>query len=390
MTRKADLLGQSSGFARAGNARSPRRQTIDASFGAPEVRTELPLRLISHHPDNPREAIGNVDQLADTIAEVGLVNPITVSSVEAFVRERPERASELEPGAEYVVVDGHRRLKAAQQIELPLIKVYIDDTHVSSDEAFLEAAFVANTQRENMTELEEAQALEKLVKFYGSQGKAAKRLGITQAQISYRLSLLKLDPELQADLDAGRRKVEHVRGLATKSPEQQRAIADQRAEEARRTAEEQRARKQKRGAEPPQPASPHNGVMGPAEAAGATTTHNGVMTQATDRDAATTHNGVMTPRGDEQAAASKVPRPAQPSGPSPDAQQDDEPALPQPMPWHDSREVAAIAGLKMTTEAFRGLLVELLADAFLKMTAEAFGELLSQAQAVAAQRDTRA
>ncbi|WP_308295448.1 hypothetical protein [Streptomyces sp. MUM 178J] len=47
------------------------------------------------------------------------------------------------------------------------------------------------------------------------------RLGIAQSTISSKLSTLELDPQLQADLVAGRRKIEHVRNLAKLPPEQQ-------------------------------------------------------------------------------------------------------------------------------------------------------------------------
>ncbi|MFC9627215.1 ParB/RepB/Spo0J family partition protein [Streptomyces sp. NPDC056930] len=231
MSSKKIQLGASSSFARAGQARSIRRQLTDAAFGV-SVPNELPLGEISDNPDNPRESLGDVSGMTASLIEIGQIQAITVASVDAYLRDRPERASELDPGAEYVVVDGHRRLAGARAAGLPTIKVTVDDARVTTDEALLEAAFVANAQRENLSDLEEAQALKTLVAFYGSQHKAARRLGVTQPYISQRLSLLELVPELQADLEAGRRKVEHVRGLAKLSPEEQRSTADARAQQA--------------------------------------------------------------------------------------------------------------------------------------------------------------
>ncbi|MFE0654163.1 ParB/RepB/Spo0J family partition protein [Streptomyces sp. NPDC059534] len=227
---KRDQLGSSSSFARAGQARSLRRQLTDAAFGGDP--TVLDLSLISGNPDNPRETLGDISGMASSLLEVGQIQAITVASVDAYLRDRPERASELEPGVEYVVVDGHRRLAGAKEAGLASIKVTVDDDRVSTDEVLLESAFVANAQRENLSDLEEAQALKTLVSFYGSQHKAAKRLGVTQPYISQRLSLLQLDPQLQADLEAGVRKVEHVRGLGKLGPAEQRATADARAKQA--------------------------------------------------------------------------------------------------------------------------------------------------------------
>ncbi|MFG2775301.1 ParB/RepB/Spo0J family partition protein [Streptomyces sp. NPDC048350] len=249
---KRDQLGTSSSFVRAGQARSVRRQLTDAAFGGDP--TVLDLALISGNPDNPRDALGDVSGMASSLLEVGQIQAITVASVSAYLRDRPERASELDPGAEYVVVDGHRRLAGAREAGLASIKVTVDDARVSTDEVLLESAFVANAQRENLSDLEEAQALKTLVKFYGSQHKAAKRLGVTQPYISQRLSLLELEPQLQADLEAGLRKVEHVRGLSKLSPAEQRATADARAKQAQE-------KRLKRALSPASPEAGDNAVI---------------------------------------------------------------------------------------------------------------------------------
>lgn len=197
----------------------------EAEAGVP---SELPLGSIGQNPDNPRE-LRDLDPLTTSIREIGLVNAITVASVEAYVRERPSRAHELAAGARYIVVDGHRRLEAARRAGLTAVRVSVDDALVSTDRSLLEAAFVANVHRDDMNPLEQAYALKKLVEFYGSQNKAAKRLGIAQSTISSKLSVLELGPELQADLLAGRRKVVHVRNLSRLSPQQQKQRADARA-----------------------------------------------------------------------------------------------------------------------------------------------------------------
>ncbi|PBC72336.1 chromosome partitioning protein, ParB family [Streptomyces sp. KS_16] len=286
--------------------------------------SKLPTHLISENPDNPREALGDVSDLAQTLLEVGLVNPISVVTVDAYLAERPDRSGELEGGAQYVVVDGHRRLAAAREAGLKEIKYSLDDAFAVSDEKLLEAAYVANAHRENMSELEEAAALEKLVAFYGSQRKAAQRLGITQAFISQRLSLLQLDPTLQADLDAGARKVEHVRGLSKLPPQQQREKADERAAEATKKAEKRKDRQE-----------------GTPEAAG----DNAVIT--------------VTPRTLPEASS------APPSAPSDNAvitsegvDVHPEEAPVESMPFHSWSDVLRILRARMTPEEFERLMQE--------------------------------
>lgn len=204
------------------------------------VPSELALDLVSANPENPREVLGDLEGLVGSLREVGQVTAITVASVDAYLKGRPTRQGELEPGTQYVVVDGHRRLAAAREAGLAKLKVTVNDAFAATDESLLEAAFVANAQREDLTELEEAHALQRLVQHYGSQHKVAKRLGLTQPYVSQRISLIALAPDLQADLVEGRRTVEQVRGLAKLSHSEQRSAADA------RRAEVPAARKQRR------------------------------------------------------------------------------------------------------------------------------------------------
>jgi ParB family chromosome partitioning protein len=239
MSTKAKSLGGGVSF---GNTQpvSARRAAINAATKAPTegvpTPNELPLQVISQNPDNPRDHLRDLSDLTDSIRELGVINSITVANVSAYLLDRSDRTDDLDPGTTHVVIDGHRRLEAARRAGLTTIKVQVDDARVSTDEALLETAFVANYHRDDMTDLEQANALNALVEFYGSQTKASQRLGIPQGTLSSKLSLLKLTPELQADLAQGNRKVEHVRNLGKLTPDQQRAKADERAESAARTA----------------------------------------------------------------------------------------------------------------------------------------------------------
>ncbi|ROQ23234.1 ParB family chromosome partitioning protein [Streptomyces sp. PanSC19] len=236
---KAKNLGAGASFAQA-RPISARRAAIGAATAAPTEGvpdpTELSLTLISQNPDNPREELRDLEGLADSIREIGLVNSITVATVDSYLAERPDRADDVDEGARYIVVDGHRRLEAARLAGADTIRVSVNNKLVATDEALLEAAFVANVHRDDMNPIEQAHALKKLVEFYGSQNKAAKRLGIGQSTISSKLSILDLDPSLQADLIEGRRTIEHVRNLSKLPPEEQRAKADARAEAAEQKA----------------------------------------------------------------------------------------------------------------------------------------------------------
>ncbi|MFE7940514.1 ParB/RepB/Spo0J family partition protein [Streptomyces griseoincarnatus] len=300
---KADTLGSAPAFGAARGARSSRRNLIDQTIAGEESTaaaiTELPVTLISDNPDNPRNHLRNLDETVQSVREVGIIIPIAVATVDAYLRNRSDRADDLDDGAQYIVVDGHRRLEAARRVGMATIPVRVDNGRVATDEALLEAAFVANYHRDDMTDLEEAHALKALVDYYGSQTKAAKRLGIPQNTISSKLSLLKLTPELQKDLVTGVRKVEHVRNLGKLSPEEQKAKADERAEAARRKTENQPQERVERSAGPAE----YHGVIIPETAAAPVVPSSPTL-----------QPGSATPSRNREQAAESIPEPRTSTG----------------------------------------------------------------------------
>lgn len=347
MSSKAAKLGTSASFGQARPV-SARRAAIGAATGVPTEGvpdpTELPIEIISHNPDNPRDHLRDLDDLTQSIKELGVINAITVARIDAYLKERPDRAGDLDDGAKYVVVDGHRRLEGSRRAGKTTIKVMVDDARVATDESLLEAAFVANFHRDDMTDLEQAHALEALVKFYGSQTKAAQRLGISQANISSKLSLLKLSPELQADLASGKRQVEHVRNLGKLSPEEQRAAADARAAEARKRAEQRRAAAQ-------EPAADASAATGPATA----DAYHAVIS---DEAGPTSQQ----PRGDaiEASADQGAPQRDVSAVPAQSQRTKDEAAGERiTMPWRDVRAVADLIQKRMSP-AEQAQLIDLL------------------------------
>ncbi|QNE79590.1 ParB/RepB/Spo0J family partition protein (plasmid) [Streptomyces finlayi] len=374
---KAKNLGAGSSFAQA-RPISARRAAIGAATGAPTDGvpdpTELPLDDISQNPDNPRAELRDLDGLADSIREIGLINAITIASVGAYLAERPDRAKDLDEGASYIVIDGHRRLEAARLAGAPTIRVSVDNALVSTDQSLLEAAFVANVHRDDMNPLEQAQALRKLVEFYGSQNKAAKRLGIGQSTISSKLSILDLNPELQADLVAGRRTIEHVRNLAKLPPEEQRQKAD-----ARATA----SAKQKSSVAPSGGVVQRVAAPTRAEAPAPTQITRPAQPDLSRRDNSaqpdlSRRDNSAQPdlsRRDNSAARPKaedVPDELPNQRAEPDSQQADVPALGPgesafvplgrvtKMPWHDGSAVAELVLQKMAAEQQQVLLSRLL------------------------------
>ncbi|MEU5043232.1 ParB/RepB/Spo0J family partition protein [Streptomyces griseorubiginosus] len=354
---KADTLGTAPAFGAARGARSSRRTAIERTIGGDNAGgaaiTELPVTVVSENPDNPRNHLRNLDETTESVRELGVILPIVVATVEAYLHDRPDRADDLDDGAQYVVIDGHRRLEASRRVGLATIPVRVDNARVATDESLLEAAFVANYHRDDMTDLEEAHALKQLVDYYGSQTKAAKRLGIPQATLSSKLSLLKLSPELQKDLMTGERSVEHVRNLGKLAPEEQRAKADERALAAQRKAP---ARQDPPPDTPPpvaaSPAGPTARPEGPW--AGPANYHGVIIPGGGDQQP----SGALADRPQE-TAPQKEPGTAVVSASAPESIPEQRPEpIPEgrKLPYDDGVNVARHLILKMPTDAFVAML----------------------------------
>lgn len=242
---KADQLG-SGRFGGGVRGVSARRQAVAAATGVPTEGmappTELSTHRISTNPDNPRSSLGDLTDLAGSLKTHGQKQAITVMNRDAYVKANPDREADLEPDTTHVVVDGSSRLAAAREAGLDSLKVMVSDDQGSTPEELLESALVANIHRQDLEELDEARALQRLLEIHGSQRALAKRLHRSQGWVSQRLALLNLHPELQALM--GKEPIDLLRAVGNKPVELQKAaLAELKAE---RTAKEQLARTAKR------------------------------------------------------------------------------------------------------------------------------------------------
>jgi ParB family chromosome partitioning protein len=56
------------------------------------------VTLISENPDNPRNHLRNLDETVDSVREVGVILPMVVATTDAYLRDRPDRADDLDEG----------------------------------------------------------------------------------------------------------------------------------------------------------------------------------------------------------------------------------------------------------------------------------------------------
>ncbi len=147
-----------------------------------------------------------IDELAKSIAQHGLIQPILV---------RP-----LNDGSDsYEIVAGERRWRAAQKAQLhevPIIIRELDDTTT------LEIALIENLQREDLNAVDEARALKQLAEqFAYSNDQVAEKIGKSRSYVANMLRLIDLAPPVMMMLSEGKISAGHARALLSLSAEQQ-------------------------------------------------------------------------------------------------------------------------------------------------------------------------
>ncbi|MFB7259476.1 ParB/RepB/Spo0J family partition protein [Streptomyces nojiriensis] len=180
---------------------------------------------LAHNPFNPRDELGDIEEMAGSLRSKGQIHPVTVVRRAAFLAVHAGQERGLGEAA-YVVVDGNRRLAAARVAELDELRIDIRDELAQSSEDILESALITSIHRAGLGPLEEANAIRRLVVAYGSQRKVAERLGKSPAWISQRLALLKLADDLKDKVRSGELPVKEARRIGGLPPERQHAEAE--------------------------------------------------------------------------------------------------------------------------------------------------------------------
>ena len=164
---------------------------------------ELPVEIIVPNPRQPRQVFDEDDitELAASIKEVGLLQPIVVRRVD----DEEGRAES------YELVMGERRLRAAKEAGLETIPAVVRYTE---DQDLLRDALLENLHRVQLNPLEEAAAYQQLLDdFSCTHAELSKRIARSRSQISNTLRLMKLPPLVQRRLAAGVLSAGHARAL---------------------------------------------------------------------------------------------------------------------------------------------------------------------------------
>ncbi|WP_167146860.1 ParB/RepB/Spo0J family partition protein [Actinomyces sp. ZJ308] len=164
---------------------------------------EIPVGLIHPNPRQPRQVFDEEDisELAASIAEVGLLQPIVVRQVPTPPDEE----------ARYELIMGERRLRASKEAGLETIPAVVRDT---DDVDLLRDALLENLHRVQLNPLEEAAAYQQLLEdFQCTHAELSERIARSRSQISNTLRLMKLPPLVQRRLAANVISAGHARAL---------------------------------------------------------------------------------------------------------------------------------------------------------------------------------
>lgn len=159
------------------------------------VRTALvAVALIDALPGQPRQHFAGIDELAQSIRDHGILEPLLLRPV----------------SARYQIVAGERRLRAARAAGLTEVPAVIRET--TESEAFT-LALVENIQRENLSPLEEAEAFQRLQREGKTQAQVGKLVGKTQSYVAQKLRLLTLPDFVSVFLESDDLTEGHARQL---------------------------------------------------------------------------------------------------------------------------------------------------------------------------------
>lgn len=171
------------------------QKPFDSTQGK-QVIFQIETDKIKPNPHQPRREFGDegLQELAASIREVGILQPLVVTKVEVEVPTGQD--------VEYTLIAGERRLKAAKLAGLPTVPAIIRSINLERER--LEMAIIENLQRENLNPVERGRAFARLQDEFGlTQREIAVRLGKSRAAVANTVRLLDLPTFIQEALISG-------------------------------------------------------------------------------------------------------------------------------------------------------------------------------------------
>lgn len=139
-----------------------------------EKTQDVPVSKLRESPANPRQLFGSIPELAETIQQQGLLQPIIARPV----------------GDDFEVVMGHRRLRAVKHLGWKKVAVIVREM---DDATALAQMIIENAQREDVTAIELAEGYRRLIDEHRlTVEQVCERVGVKRSTLLAKLQLLKL------------------------------------------------------------------------------------------------------------------------------------------------------------------------------------------------------
>ncbi len=178
---------------------------------AGDIFKELPIEFLQRGQYQPRGEMEetSLDELAASIEAQGIIQPILVRALKKVDK--------------YEIIAGERRWRAAQKAGLDKVPVIVRDI---PDEAAIAVALIENIQRENLSALEEARGIQRLLDEFGlTHQQAAEAIGRSRTAVTNLLRLLSLNHSVQNMLEKKRFEMGHARALLSLPKSDQAKVA---------------------------------------------------------------------------------------------------------------------------------------------------------------------
>ena len=145
--------------------------------------TVIHIGALEPHPDNIRENVGDIAEIAASMVAHGIIQPLVVSP------------REDKPG-HFWIIAGNRRYYAARRARIEQIPVTIRRDDLTPAQ-ITEIMLIENCQRADLNPIERAEAMGRLRKAGKTNLEIARSIGVSDATVSYFLALLELDASSQ-------------------------------------------------------------------------------------------------------------------------------------------------------------------------------------------------
>src|SRR5215510_12945067 len=163
--------------------RHDRHYVEELSSRGATVGRMIALDRLEPNPQQPRNDIGDLEELVASIRERGVLEPLLV---------RPSQV-----GGRFMIISGERRYRAAREAglrEVPCIEMDVDDRAVA------EIALIENLQRKDLTPYEEAEGLQALVeRFNYKHEDVARKIGKSRSSVTEALTIAALPSDIREE-----------------------------------------------------------------------------------------------------------------------------------------------------------------------------------------------